>query len=332
MGAPGLRLSRTTHRAARPHGQAEGPDRPAAPARPSRRQGLGRGARRLATAAPFILPSLAGVVLFLLVPVVIVLLLSFVKWNFLQPPHWAGFSNFVTMARYDHVFHALLVSASYVLWNIPIQTVIALGLAMLLNRRMPGMGLFRALYVLPWMSTPVALAVVWGWLLNAQNGLVNHLLVAVGLHGPNWLGDQATALPAIAMISTWQYAGYNMLFFLAGLQTIPPQLYEAASIDGASAFRQFRRITLPLLNPTMLFVLVTDVIGSFQVFDQVYVLTQGGPGSATTVINYQIYSTGFQNFDVGAASAMSLLLFGVILVVTVAQFRFFRSRTTYETS
>ncbi len=290
----------------------------------------GKPARKLLAAAPFILPSLAGVVLFLLLPVVVVLLLSFVKWNFLQPPSWAGLSNFVTMTRDDHVFHALLISAYYVLWNIPIQTVIALGLAMLLNRRLPGMGVYRALFVLPYMSTPVAMAVVWGWLFNAQNGMINHLLSLVGFTGPNWLGDQATALPVIAMIATWQYAGYNMLFFLAGLQTIPPQLYEAAGIDGASAWGQFRRITLPLLNSTMLFVLVTDVIGSFQVFDQVYVLTQGGPGSATNVINYQIYTTAFQNFDVGSASAMSLLLFGVILLVTFIQFRFFRNRTTYE--
>jgi multiple sugar transport system permease protein/sn-glycerol 3-phosphate transport system permease protein len=134
------------------------------------------------------------------------------------------------------------------------------------------------------------------------------------------------------MVSNWQYAGYNMLFFLAGMQTIPPGLYEAAAIDGASVVKQFFRITLPLLNPTMLFVLVTDVIGSFQIFDTVYVMTQGGPGSVTTVINYQIYTTGFQNFDVGSASAMSLLLFGVILVITFIQFRFFRNRTTYEVS
>jgi ABC-type sugar transport system permease subunit len=297
--------------------------------RPPPRSG-GQPVRKLLAAAPFILPSLAGVILFLLLPVVVVLLLSFVKWNFLQPPSWAGLSNFVTMTRDDHVFHALLISAYYVLWNIPVQTVIALGLAMLLNRRLPGMGVYRALFVLPYMSTPVAMAVVWGWLFNAQNGMINHLLSLIGITGPNWLGDQATALPVIAMIATWQYAGYNMLFFLAGLQTIPPQLYEAAGIDGASAWGQFRRITLPLLNSTMLFVLVTDVIGSFQVFDQVYVLTQGGPGSATNVINYQIYTTAFQNFDVGSASAMSLLLFGVILLVTFIQFRFFRNRTTYE--
>jgi multiple sugar transport system permease protein len=326
MGLADLRLTRPASR----RGETGAP-RPGTP--PAGRAGhRGRAWRQLGTALPFILPSFVGMLLFLLIPVVIVLLLSFVKWNFLQPPHWAGLSNFATIVRYDHVFHALLVSAYYVLWNIPIQTAIALGLAMLLNRRMPGMGVFRALYVLPYMSTPVAMAVVWGWLFQAQNGLINHLLLLVGIHGPNWLGDQATAMPAIAMISTWQYAGYNMLFFLAGLQTIPPQLYEAASIDGASAWRKFRQITLPLLNATMLFVLVTDVIGSFQVFDQVYVLTQGGPGTATNVINYQIYTTGFSNFDVGSASAMSLLLFGVILVVTVVQFRFFRSRTTYEVS
>jgi multiple sugar transport system permease protein/sn-glycerol 3-phosphate transport system permease protein len=317
----GLADWRRSHAAARLH---PGMDR-----RPPGRAGA-RPARKLLTAAPFVLPSLIGVVVFLLLPVVVVLLLSFVKWNFLQSPTWVGLHNFVTMTRDDHVFHALLISAYYVLWNIPVQTVIALTLAMALNRRLPGMALFRALYVLPYMSTPVAMAVVWSWMFDAQNGLVNHLLALAGIGGPNWLGDQATALPVIAMVATWQYAGYNMLFFLAGLQTIPPQLYEAASIDGASAWEKFRRITLPLLNSTMLFVLVTDVIGSFQVFDQVYVLTQGGPGSATNVINYQIYSTAFSNFDVGSASAMSLLLFGVILAVTFIQFRFFRNRTTYE--
>jgi ABC-type sugar transport system permease subunit len=288
--------------------------------------------RKLATALPFILPSLIGVLLFLVIPVVIVLVLSFFRWNFLESPQWAGFSNFVTMIRDDHVFHALLVTAYYVLWNIPIQTAVALGLAILLNRKMPALGVFRALYVLPFMSTPVAMAIVWSWMFNGQSGLINHVLLLAGIHGPNWLGNTQTALPAVAMVSNWQYAGYNMLFFLAGMQTIPSSLYEAASIDGASAVRRFVRITLPLLSPTMLFVLVTDVIGSFQIFDTVYVMTQGGPGSATDVINYQIYSTGFRNFDVGSASAMSLVLFGVILVVTFIQFRFFRNRTTYEVS
>jgi ABC-type sugar transport system permease subunit len=292
----------------------------------------GRRGRQLAIAVPFVLPSLVGVVAFLLIPVAIVLVLSFFQWNFLTPPRWVGFANYVAMSRYYHVFHTLAVTAYYVLWNIPIQTVVALGLAILLNRTRPAMGFFRALYVLPYMSTPVAMAVVWSWMFNGHSGLINHLLALVGVHGPDWLGSTSTALPVVAMVSNWQYAGYNMLFFLAGMQTIPPSLYEAASIDGAGSVRRFFRITLPLLNPTLLFVLVTDIIGSFQIFDAVYVMTQGGPGSATDVINYQIYSTGFRNFDVGSASAMSLVLFGVILLVTVIQFRFFRNRTTYEVS
>lgn len=297
-----------------------------------RRPSTGKRLRRLAIAAPFVLPSLGGVLLFLVVPVVIVLLLSFFRWNFLEPPSWAGFGNFVTMTRDDHVFRALETTLFYVLWNIPVQTVIALGLAALLNRQRPAMGFFRALYVLPYMATPVAMAVVWGWIFNYQYGLINQVLTLIGVHGPDWLGSTSSALPVVAMVNTWQYAGYNMLFFLAGMQTISPALYEAAAIDGASAWRRFTSITLPLLNPTLLFVLVTDVIGSFQVFDTVYVMTQGGPGTSTTVINYQIYSTAFRNFDVGSASAMSLLLFGVILLVTYVQFRIFRNRTTYEAS
>jgi multiple sugar transport system permease protein/sn-glycerol 3-phosphate transport system permease protein len=320
----------TDLRRARPAGgPASGP---AAGGARARRERAGRSARRLAAALPFLLPSLAGVVVFLVIPVVIVAVLSFFRWNFLTPPSWAGLANYVTMTRDDHVFHALAVTAYYVLWNIPVQTVAALGLAVLLNRRLPGMGIFRALYVLPYMSTPVAMAVVWSWMFNGQSGLVNHLLALAGVHGPDWLGSTSTALPVVAMVSNWQYAGYNMLFFLAGMQTIPAALYEAASIDGAGAVKRFWRITLPLLSPTMLFVLVTDVIGSFQIFDTVYVMTQGGPGSATDVINYQIYTTAFQNFDVGSASAMSVLLFGVILVVTFIQFRIFRNRTTYQAS
>ena len=141
-------------------------------------------------------------VLFLLIPVVIVLVLSFIQWNFLTPPRWVGLANFSSMVRDDHVFHALLISAYYVLWNIPLQTVLALALAMLLVRNMPAMGLFRALYVLPYMSTPVAMAVVWGWMFNAQNGVINHMLSLAGLHGPDWLGSTSTALPVVAMVNT----------------------------------------------------------------------------------------------------------------------------------
>lgn len=286
--------------------------------------------RQIANAAIFLLPSLVGVLIFLVLPVVLVILLSFVRWDLLSPPKWVGFSNFTDLFQYDQVGHSLLVTVYYVVLNIPIQTVIALGLAMMLNRKLPAMGFFRVLYVLPFLATPVAMAVVWNWVFDPKVGAINSLLGEVGIHGPAWLGSTSWAMPVIAFANIWQYAGYNMLFFLAGLQAIPKQLYEVSGMDGANPVQQFFRITLPLLNPTLLFVLVTGFIGSFQVFDMVYVLTNGGPGDATEVMNLKIYQSAFVGFHIGEACAMSVILFLIILVFTIVQFSYFRRRTTYE--
>lgn len=286
--------------------------------------------RQLANAALFLFPSLVGVLIFLVLPVVLVILLSFVRWDLLSPPKWVGFSNFTDLFQYDQVGHSLLVTVYYVVLNIPIQTVIALGLALMLNRKLPAMGFFRVLYVLPFLATPVAMAVVWNWVFDPKVGAINSLLGEVGIHGPAWLGSTSWAMPVIAFANIWQYAGYNMLFFLAGLQAIPKQLYEVSGMDGANPFQQFFRITLPLLNPTLLFVLVTGFIGSFQVFDMVYVLTNGGPGNATEVMNLKIYQSAFVGFHIGQACAMSVILFLIILIFTIVQFSYFRRRTTYE--
>jgi multiple sugar transport system permease protein len=201
---------------------------------------------------------------------------------------------------------------------------------MLLRSKRAGSGVIRIIAVLPFLSTPVAMGVVWNWVFNPSTGLVNQFLAHLGITGPAWLSNEATAMPVIAFANIWQYAGYNMLFFLAGLAAIPPSLYEAASIDGATRWEQFRRVTLPLLRPTMLFVLVTGVIGSFQVFDTVYVMTAGGPGNATEVASLNIYNTAFAGFRIGEASAMSVVLFLIILAITIAQFRYFNKRITYE--
>jgi multiple sugar transport system permease protein len=158
----------------------------------------------------------------------------------------------------------------------------------------------------------------------------HELLLHVGITGPAWLSNAATAMPIVAFANVWQYAGYNMLFFLAGLQAVPLTLYEAASLDGATKIQAFRRVTLPLLRPALLFVLVTSVIGSFQVFDTAYVMTGGGPGNATGVANLNIYNTAFAGFRIGEASAMSVVLFLIILLVSVVQFRYFNKRITYE--
>jgi multiple sugar transport system permease protein len=286
--------------------------------------------RRIRTAFTFLAPSLVGVVLFLVIPVILVIILSLAQWNLLTPIKWVGFSNYANIFRFDGFGHSLIVTAYYVLLNIPVQTVVALGLALLLNNKLRGSAFVRVVAVLPFLATPVAMSVVWTWFFDPTNGIVNQLLAHVGITGPAWLSDSATAMPIVAFASIWQYAGYNMLFFLAGLQGIPPSLYEAASIDGAGRVAQFRRVTLPLLRPALLFVLVTGVIGSFQVFDTAFVLTDGGPGNATNVANLNIYNTAFQGFRIGEASAMSVILFLIILVVTVAQFTYFNRRTTYE--
>jgi multiple sugar transport system permease protein len=309
---------------------ASAPARAVGPGSKKRHQGL----TAFVKAFPFIAPSFLGLIAFLIIPVVFVFLLSFLNWSGAGPFSWAGIENWKSIFQYDGAAHSLGVTAYYVLLNIPAQTVLALGLAVMLNRKRRGMAFFRVLYVAPYLSTPVAMGVIWLWVFEPQLGLLDHFLGLFGISGPNWLNSSSWAMPTIAAVNIWQYLGFNMLFFFAGLQGIPQSLYEAADIDGASKWRQFWRISLPLLSPTMLFVLVTDVIGSFQVFDTLYVLTggTGGPGASTKVMSLNIYNVGFQGTRYGEAAALSVLLFSVILIFSVGQFLFFRNRTTYEYS
>jgi multiple sugar transport system permease protein len=315
-----------------------GSDRPPASVRGDlssqspRRKAGSSGLRSFVHALPFLTPSLFGVVVFLLIPVVLVFVISLLNWNVMSPATWAGFSNYINIFRFDQAAHSLGITAYYVLLNIPLQTIVALSMAVALHRGRKGSALYRVLFVAPYLSTPVAMAVIWYWVFDPQLGAVNTALAHIGIHGPQWLSSSRWALPVVALVNIWQYVGYNMLFFLAGLQAVPKELYEAADLDGANRFQQFFRISFPLLNSTLLFVLVTGVIGSFQVFDTLYVLTQGGPGNSTEVLNLQIYQLAFTDFKMGEAAAMSVLLFGVILIFSVGQFMFFRNRTTYEYS
>ncbi|HUA40087.1 MAG TPA: sugar ABC transporter permease [Streptosporangiaceae bacterium] len=290
------------------------------------------GFRAFLGALPFITPSFIGVIVFLVIPVIALFVISLLNWNLFSPATFEGFDNYLNIFRFDDARHSIGVTIYYVLLNIPLQTVVALGLAIMLNRRRPLMGIYRLLFVVPYLSTPVATAVIWYWVFDPKFGAVNTLLAHIGITGPQWLSSSSWAMPVVAMVNIWQYVGYNMLFFLAGLQAIPRQLYEAAEIDGAGPIKQFFRISLPLLNSTMLFVLVTGVIGSFQVFDTLYVLTQGGPGNSTEVMNLRIYQVAFTDFKLGEAAAMSVVLFGMILIFTIGQFLFFKNRTTYEYS
>jgi multiple sugar transport system permease protein len=274
----------------------------------------------------FLAPSLIGVGGFLLLPVVIVLGISLARWDLVSPAQWAGAGNYRSLLTDPAFGRSLAVTAVFVLLVIPLQTALGLAAALLLDQRLPGSTWFRAILVLPWISAPLALGVVWRWLFDPSDGAINELLG----RRVEWLTSPALALPSVAAVTIWTNVGYVALFFLAGLAGIPPQYSEAARIDGAGPWQGLRRITLPLLRPTTFFVLTTGVISSFQVFDTIYAMTQGGPAGRTTVVAYAIYREAFVNFRMGRAAAMSVVLFLLLIAVTIAQQSYFRRRTTYE--
>ncbi|WP_198586985.1 carbohydrate ABC transporter permease [Glycomyces xiaoerkulensis] len=296
--------------------------------RPERRKRL----RSALEAYAMLAPSIIGFALFLITPIVVVVALSFYEWNFLSAPEFVGLDNYRELAGDERAMQSIGNTFYYVLLNIPIQTVLALLLALGVNSKIKARNAFRVIYVLPWMAMPVALGVIWRWVFDPMNGALNRFLEALGVDGVAWLTDSTWAMPVIASVNVWQYTGYTMLFFLAGLQAIPAQLYEAANVDGASKPYQFFQITLPLLRPAMLFVLITSVIGSFQVFDTIHVMTAGGPDGATSTLNYQIYLESFTQRSAGYASMLAVILFAIIALITLAQVVFFRKRTVYDFS
>ncbi len=265
-------------------------------------------------------------VCFLLLPVLVVVWLSFQSWDLIGPITFVGLDNYASVVS-DGVFgNSLLVTLVFVALVVPIQTLIGLGAALLLTRDLPGSAVFRTIYVLPWICAPLALGVVWNWVLAPTDGALNALIG----HRVEWLTDPALALPTVAAVVIWTNVGYVTLFFMAGLLNIPSPVVEAARIDGAGPVAMFWHITLPLLRPTMFFVLVTTVISAFQVFDQVYALTQGGPARRTDVVAARIYYEAFGAFDLGRAAVMAVVLLVVLFVITLAQQIYFRRRVTYE--
>ena len=288
-----------------------------------RRVGSLRAQRRreVIEAYLYLLPTFVGLILFSLGAIVVSVGISFTDWNILQPPHWVGLSNYVRLFSTPLNWQVFGNTLYYMGVIVPVGTALALGLALALNRGLRGIVLLRSLYFLPVISSTVAVSLVWGWLYNQQFGLINYLLSLVGITGPAWLADTRTAMPAVIIMSIWKGLGYNMVIFLAGLQGIPQELYEAAAIDGAGAWARFRYVTLPLVSPTTFFVVVLSTIAAFQVFDQTYVMTGGGPAYSTTTLALFIYQNAFQWFHMGYAAALSYVLFAAVAVVTLVQFR-----------
>lgn len=273
----------------------------------------------------FILPSLIGFLIFTLVPVLLSLLLSFTKWNFLSgigSIEFVGLDNYTTMWGDSRFIASLRNNALFTLVVVPAVMLLSLLAALALNKKSYLKSPIRLMIFMPYISSIVAVSIVWGILLNPSQGPVNAFLRSLGIADPpGWLASSAWALPAVMLITIWINIGYNMIIYLAGLQGIPQDLYEASSIDGAGPFRQFRNVTLPMLSSTTFFVMITTIINSFQVFALVFIMTQGGPGTSTAVITFYIYQVAFSFYDMGYASAMAWILFAAILFVTWIQWQ-----------
>ena len=271
----------------------------------------------------FILPWFFGFLVFTAGPMLASLGLSFTKWNLLQPPTWNGIGNYLHMVSDPLFWHSLGVTVRYTLISVPARLVLALGVAMLLTTRLPGMNVFRTIYFLPAIIGGIPVALLWLWVFNPDFGILNYLLTLIGIEGPQWLSNPDTALWAVIIMSLWDF-GVPMLIFIAGLQNIPPHLYESAELDGANGFDKLLHITLPMLSPTVLFLLISQVIASFQVFDIVYGLQPGNlgaPSQSTLVYLLYFYQTGFRFYEMGYASALIWVLLVIILLLTAALFR-----------
>jgi len=276
----------------------------------------------------FILPATAHLALFALLPIIFSLYLSFHEWtspSFLSAP-FVGLDNYQALFGDDPFWHAMGNTAYYTLLSVPLGMAVSLAMALVVNRKLRGVNVFRAVFFVPVITSWVAVSVIWITLLSPDAGLVNYVLQSLGLPGQQWLDDPNWAMFAIVLINTWKSAGFSMVIWLAGLQAVPRELLEAAAIDGAGRWRQFWHVTLPLLAPTTIFLVITGVIGGFQVFTPMYVITEGGPLGATDVAVYHIYQRAFEEFSMGYASAQAWVLFAVIFLVTLVQLWFIRRR------
>lgn len=272
----------------------------------------------------FVAPALVGFLVFYLLPTLRAIQISLTDWNLMRAPKFVGLANYAKLLGDENFWHSAWVTLAYVLYNIPIQTVLGLLLAVLSDRLARAVSL-RAVIIAPYLISNVVAALVWLMMLDPILGLVNGFLEIVGIGRQGFLASPDQAMVSVAAISTWRHTGLTALLFYAGLQAIPRHLYEAARLEGAGEWTMFRRITLPLLRPMLAFVLVTSLIGSFQVFDVIAVATAGGPSNSTRVILWYIYENAFKFNKMGYASAISVVLFVTLILVTLLQMRLLKA-------
>ncbi|MFF3958632.1 carbohydrate ABC transporter permease [Streptomyces sp. NPDC001890] len=300
------------------------PSAPAGRTVPKKRSGrapTGPGRRRQRAGMLMVAPALLHASLWIGLPVLASVVLAFTKYDVLTAPQFVGLDNFRDMLD-DAVFRKSIVNTVvYTFFTVPFGMALGLLVALALHTGLKSRGIFRTAVFIPQVTATVAIALVWLWIYNPGNGLLNTLLSFLGIDGPAWLSSTTWAMPSVILVGIWQGIGMKMLIYLAALQSLPKELYEAASVDGASKVRQFFSITLPLLKPATFFVLITSMISAFQSFDQIYILTDGGPGNSTTMMTFEIYKSAFREFRIGYASAQSLVLFVLLMGFTLVNRR-----------
>ncbi len=278
----------------------------------------------------FIAPQLIGIITFVLVPLGLVFWYSLHEWNVLANTFtYTGAQNYQMLLEDTNLLEVLGATGIFSAGLVVLNMSLALLLAVLLNQKLAGITIFRTLFFSPVVVSLVAWTIVWGFLLQ-KNGGINGVLQVFGIEGPNWLREETTAMISVIVVQVFKNVGLNMILFLAALQGVPNELYEAARIDGAPRFKQFRRITLPLISPTILLTSIITIVGSLQVFAQIAVLTQGGPGMSTTVLVYYLYQQAFQFHLFGYGSTLSILLFVIVAVLTFAQWQMRKRIVFYE--
>jgi multiple sugar transport system permease protein len=277
--------------------------------------------RNLKLGLIFISPWIIGFSMFILYPIFASLYYSFTDYTMISAPKWIGLSNYTKLFFRDEYFRISLYNTLYyTLFSVPLDIVFSVAIALLLNTKVEGMSVYRTIYFLPSITPVVAISILWLWLLNPQYGLVNSILRLIGIEGPGWLTDPVWAKPSLIMMSIWG-TGRAIVIYLAGLQDIPQELYEAAEIDGASSLEKVRRITLPLLTPSIFFNSIIGMIGAFQTFTQAYIMTGGGPLNSTLFYGLYLYRNAFNYFSMGYASALAWILFVIVFLCSLLVFK-----------
>lgn len=279
----------------------------------------------------FVSPALLILGLFVVVPSLWGIGLSFTHYDGIAAPRFVGVEQYRRLLQDPMIWQTLWNTGLYVIFTLPVGILLGLGIALALHQKwFVARSFARGIYFLPNVTSMVTVAFVWEWMLNPEYGLLNAGLRKFGIEGPGWLSDPALAMPSVAAVSVWHGLGFGVLIYLAGLRAIPEEVHEAARIDGANSWKAFRHVTWPLLTPTTMFLTVMGVIGGFQVFQSVYILTGGGPLDRTRVYLFYLWQTAFQNLEMGYASAMAVLLFAIVMLLTLLQWRFYRRRLAHH--